>query len=115
MRTLKTLKPGQAGTKALLSRYGASLLCVRYRYDQATPERLKTVELVVQRSSRRASTVPPAARRVSLRIGWQETALRRWVKAAGGRWNPAARAWVVGRDHAERLGLLDRVVGRGRG
>jgi len=114
MRTLKTLKPGQAGTKALLSRYGASLLCVRYRYDQATRERLKTVELVVQRSSRRAATVPPAARTVSLRIGWRETALRQRVKAAGG-WDPMARVWIVGRDHAERLGLLDRVVGRGRG
>jgi hypothetical protein len=32
MKTLKTLKPGPAGTKALLARYGASLLRVRYRY-----------------------------------------------------------------------------------
>jgi hypothetical protein len=115
MRTLKTLKPGQAGTKALVARYGTSLLCVRYRYDQATRERLKAVELAVQRSSRRAATVPPAARRVSLRIGWQETGLRQRVKAAGGRWDPAARLWVVRRDHAERLGLLGRVVGRGGG
>lgn len=45
MRTLKTLKPGQAGTKALLARYGASLLRVRYRYDHASQERVKTVAL----------------------------------------------------------------------
>ena len=52
VRTLKTLKPGQAGTKALLARYGKSLLCVRYRYDEVTRQRLKTVELIVQRRSR---------------------------------------------------------------
>ncbi len=31
MRTLRTQKPGQWGTKGLLARHGASLLCVRYR------------------------------------------------------------------------------------
>ena len=49
MRTLKTLKPGQKGTQELLARFGPSLLRVRYRYDDTTHERLKTVELVVQR------------------------------------------------------------------
>ena len=47
MRTLETLKPGQMGTRELLARYGPSLLCVRYRYDEDTRERLKTVESVV--------------------------------------------------------------------
>ena len=50
MRTLKTLKPGQKGTKELLTRYGTSLLCIRYRYDETTGERVKTVELIVRRS-----------------------------------------------------------------
>jgi len=112
VRTLKTSKPGQAGTKAHLARYGRSLLCVRYRYDKATRERIKTVELIVRRSSRGPATASPASLRVSLRIGWQESALRQRVKAAGGRWDPAARVWVVRRDRAERLGLLSRVVGR---
>ncbi|MGH6691200.1 MAG: hypothetical protein ACREF4_11055 [Gammaproteobacteria bacterium] len=115
MRTVKTLKPGQPGTKALVGRYGASLLCVRSRYDQTTRERLKTVELIVESRSRRRTTVPSAVRRVSLRIDWRETALRQQLKAAGGRWDPAARVWVMRRDHAERLGLLGRVVGRGDG
>ena len=108
MRTLKTLKRGQPGTKALVARYGANLLCVRY--DEATRERL---ELIVERKSRRPATVPPPTRRISLRIGWRETALRQRVKAAGGRWDPAARGCIIRRDHAERLGLLDRLVGRG--
>jgi len=115
VRTLKTLKPGQAGTKGLLARYGASLLCVRYRYDEVTRQRLKTVELIVQRRSRHPDTTQPAARRVSLRVDWRETELRQRVKAAGGRWDPAARVWVLRRDHAERLGLLDRLVERGGG
>ena len=59
MRTLRTLKPGQWGTKGLLARHGASLLCVRYRYDEDTREHLKTVELIVQR---RSPAAPWAAR-----------------------------------------------------
>ena len=51
MRIVKTVKARRKGTKELLSRYGASLLCVRYRYDEDTRESLKTVELVVQRRS----------------------------------------------------------------
>lgn len=112
MRTLKTLKPGQAGTKELLARFGPSLLCVRYRYDEVTRQRLKTVELIVQRRSRPAEGPRPAARTVFVRVAWSEIVLRQQVKAAGGRWDPAARLWVLRRDRAERLGLLGRVVGR---
>jgi hypothetical protein len=73
VRTIKTLKPGQHGTKALLAHYGRSLLCVRYRHDKATRERVKTVEPIVRRNPRRPATASLASRRVSLRIGWRET------------------------------------------
>ena len=124
MRTLKTLKPGENGTKELLSRYGASLLYLRYRYDEGTSERVKTVELVVQRRSGRIEPeCPPsrqvggraagaAERHVALRIGWRERALQTRVKSAGGRWDPGSRVWFLRREVAERLELLDRVVGR---
>ncbi len=46
MRTTKTLKPGQKGTKELVTRFGPSLLLVRYRYDEDRREHLKTVELI---------------------------------------------------------------------
>ena len=39
---------GPKGTKDLLARYGGSLLCVRYRFDEGNRESLKTVELVVR-------------------------------------------------------------------
>ena len=125
MRTLKTLKPGQKGTKDLLARYGASLLWVRYRYDDDTRERLKTVELVVgRRSPKREAKCPgsrkvdghaggAARRRVALSIGWRERDLQRRVKSAGGRWDPVRRVRMLRRDVAERLELLHRVVGGG--
>jgi hypothetical protein len=43
-----TLRPGMAGTKKLLARFGERLVCVRYRYDRASGRRFKTVELIVQ-------------------------------------------------------------------
>ena len=131
MRTLETLKPGQKGTKDLSARYGPSLLLVRYRYDDDdTRERLKTVELVVERRSQVRGTKCPGSRkieshaggasrrRVALSIGWWERDLQRRavairVKSAGGRWDPVRRVWMLRRDAAERLELLDRVVGGG--
>lgn len=66
MRTLKTLKPGQMGTKDLLARYGPTLLYVRYRCDENTGERLKTVELVVQRSRPTPEAERPGPRRLGI-------------------------------------------------
>ena len=129
MRTLKTLKPGQKGTRELLARYGSSLLCVRYRYDDHSRERLKTVELDIRRRPEKLEREPPGlpepavrhrraaaggapARGVALRIGWRERDLHR-VKSAGGRWDPVRRVWILRRDAAERLDQLHRVVGGG--
>ncbi len=137
MRTVKTLKPGQDGTKELLTRFGPSLLCVRYRYDEDRHEDVKTVELVVQRRSREREAKCPGwrladarrsletgsvsasgaggaqPRRVALRIGWRERNLQQRVKSAGGRWDPVRRVWLLRHDVAERMDLLSRVVGGG--
>jgi hypothetical protein len=43
-----TLRPGMAGTKKLLARYGERLVCVLYQYDTVTGRRVKTAELIVQ-------------------------------------------------------------------
>ncbi len=133
MRTVKTLKPGQKGTKEMLTRFGPSLLYVRYRYDEARREHVKTVELVVQRRSREGEAECAGARmsgarapgarsarsgagtprRVALRIGRRERDLQQRVKSAGGRRDPVRRVWMLRRDVAERLDLLPRVVGGG--
>ena len=49
MKTRLILKPGQRGTKSLAKKYGDALLCVRFRYDAELRQRLKTVELIVER------------------------------------------------------------------
>ncbi len=115
MRIVKTVKPGHKGTKELLSRYGASLLCVRYRYDEDACESLKTVELVIKRRSLKHEPVRQGStkrggrsggagrRRVALRIGWREKELQGRVKSAGGRWDRVRRVWMVERAAAERL------------
>lgn len=43
------LKPGQKGTKKLVAEHGDALVCVRYRYDEASSTRFKTVELIVEK------------------------------------------------------------------
>ncbi len=48
MRIRLSLKPGQKGTKRLQDRYGDRLVCVRYRYDEESGKRFKTVELIVE-------------------------------------------------------------------
>ena len=58
MKTRLVLKPGQRGTKKLTEKYGDSLVCVRFRYDTMLRQRLKTVELIVERTA----WGPPAPR-----------------------------------------------------
>ena len=79
METRLTRRPGQAGTKKYLQRFGERLVRVRYLYDADNRCRHKTVELIVE-------TVPwqPTQRRarrrdeemVAVRIGYEEADLR---------------------------------------
>ena len=96
MKTRLILKPGQKGTKRLTDKYGDDLVCVRYRYDAESRQRLKTVELVVERSD----WIPPPPRYaadslVPLHIEGYEKELQAKAKAAGGRWNPEKQLWFV--------------------
>ncbi len=40
-RVRLSLRPGQDGTKGLVARYGKQLVCVRYRYDEQTKQRVR--------------------------------------------------------------------------
>lgn len=96
MKTRLILKPGQKGTKRLTDKYGDALVCVRFRYDAESRQRLKTVELIVER----ADWTPPAPKYsadtlVPLRIEGYEQELRAQAKAAGARWNPEKLLWFV--------------------
>jgi len=96
MKTRLILKPGQRGTKGLTEKYGEDLLCVRFRYDATSKKRLKTVELVIERTD----WEPPPEKLsadsiVAVKIQGYETELRKKVKTLGGKWNPEKQLWYV--------------------
>ncbi len=89
MRTTKTLKPGQKG---------------RSRDREAECPRSQSVGGRIGGSS---------TRRVALRVGWRERDVQQRVRSAGGHWDRGRGLWIIERDAAERLELLDRVTGGG--
>ncbi len=102
--TTKRLKPGNPGTRRLLQRYGADLLCVRYRVDRSTGKRFTTIEQLVDE---RAG--PPAAM-VRVRVGYGETDLRRQIKDIGGVWDAERKLWRISGHIAHALKLQKRIV-----
>ena len=119
METRVTLRPGDKGTKKLVEKFGDQLLCVRYRYAYLEQVRYKTVELVIERipwkpgersqqDGHGAPGRPPVL--VGVRVRFEETELRQRVKAAGGRWSPERRLWVMPLSLARKLHLADRLV-----
>ena len=109
MRARSTLRPGQPGTRKLVQEYGERLLRVRYRYDAIKRKRYTTAEIIVDQSEWDPLPSEVARReKVAVRIGVAETRLREKVKAAGGRWNPARRLWLLPMEQVLQLGLADR-------
>lgn len=90
------LKPGQRGTKALVEKYGDALFCVRYRYDETSRTRLKTVELIVERkelpAQRQATEDDPL---VPVRISYGQRELGIMAKTMGGKWDPDVKLWYI--------------------
>lgn len=109
--TRKTVYPGQPGSKKLHQQYGDDLVCVRYRYDAVRRERVKTVEIIVERGAWEPDRerIPPN-KRIPIRVTPQENDLKQQVKAAGGRWNPKQRVWELAYKEVLALGLSDRIV-----
>lgn len=96
MKTRLKLKPGQKGTKTLVEIYGDALVCVRYRYDEESRTRVKTVEIIVEKKD----WIPPQPKfadneKVPVRIKFNENALKEMAKTAGGRWDPEKRLWLI--------------------
>ena len=111
MKTRLTLKPGQKGTKKLLRQYGDTLVCVRYRYDEAARKRYKTVEIIVEEIEWPVkSPVDDFDNVIGIKVHWGEKDLARRVRNAGGVWNPHQKVWLLARSAVERLGLTDRIV-----
>ena len=94
LRTRLTLAPGQNGTKKLARRFGQRLICVRYRYDDATKRRFKTVELVVDEIPWERSRRPDPP--VRIRVGATKCASAR---PCGSRAAAGCRAKAMGIEH----------------
>ena len=118
---IKTMLPGQAGTKRWADQFGSALLCVRYREHLALGRRFTTVELVVDErvmtalANSHQQVKPATDPRVAVRINRHELDLRHAVKQAGGRWDPDAGLWFMANCEMRRLGLEARVVHRKAG
>lgn len=84
------------GTKKLLAEHGDALVCVRYRYDEKTRTRIKTVELIVERKPWSSSPLSFAdTDLVPVHIGFSDTTSREIAKAAKGRWDPEQKLWFI--------------------
>ena len=108
LKVLKKLSPHQAGARKLAQKYGEALVCVRHRTDAKGLYRYTTVELLVDKTNVQARS----ERIVSLKIDFNEGALRSVIRAAGGSWDQESKLWLLPRRVAGVLNLLDRVVQR---
>lgn len=99
---LKKLPPDAPGAKRLAARYGAALLCVRYREDCRAGQRLTTVELIVDQR--------PLPALAGVRIAYGEADLRRKVKEAGGIWDAEQKLWRLPKSSIRKLKLEQRIV-----
>ncbi len=130
MHVLAIRRPGQRGTRKLVSRYGERLICVRYRYDAISGMRYKTVELIVDQASWTPPPSHPQALKpvlkidsigdlespsttnVGVKVFYRENALRERVKAAGGHWSRDEKLWRLPYWTAVNLGLEHRIARR---
>lgn len=111
MDVIKTLKPGQNGTKRFVERYGQDLLNVRYRDDPEQSMRYTTVELIVDRKRILKPITPPAKSTALLPLHlyeW-ETDLQLRIQQAGGYWHPKLKAWLLDKENVMALRLEGRI------
>ena len=68
MHVLTVRRPGQRGTRKLVTRYGDLLVCVRYRSDATAGKRYKTVEPIIEASTWTPPPPHPEAPRPTLKV-----------------------------------------------
>ncbi|MBI3249042.1 MAG: hypothetical protein HYZ50_21270 [Deltaproteobacteria bacterium] len=101
------MPPRQDGAKGLQAEYGDRLVCVRYRYDETTKRRWKTVELIVAEEPWTPPAPPPTLDQiVAVRAAALEKIVRQQVKNAGGQWG----VWKLRCDRVVALGLSKQIV-----
>ncbi|MBF0102441.1 MAG: hypothetical protein HQK77_16175 [Desulfobacterales bacterium] len=111
MKTKRKILPGQAGTKSLMEKYGDDLICVRYKYDEKDMVRIKTVELLVEKSTWIKNIKKDSKNKViGVKIDYAEMELRAKVREAGGKWNRTKKVWELPMADIVMLNLESRIV-----
>jgi len=112
MITRLKLKPGQKGTKALVEKYGDALFCIRYRYDETSRTRLKTVELIIEKKELPATKRQKAVEKalVQVTIPYGEWELGRMAREMGGRWDPDIKLWYISEAKVKGTELEKHII-----
>lgn len=111
MKTIKTLLPGEPGTKSAMNKYGEKLIYVRYRLDKKTRKKYKTVELIEDEIHKKHEKYRiPMNKIIGIHVHIKEHHLRKIVKAAGGKWDFKKKVWLLPYQEIKNLGLEDRIV-----
>ena len=114
MEVIKTLRPGDSGTKRLTARYGDQLICVRYRRDEQKNRRYTTVELIVDEGpidKNKLYRLAPEERAlvVHIFVAHGDADVRRQVIEAGGVYLTDRKLWALPLGKVVKLGLVDRM------
>lgn len=116
MEVIKTLRPGDSGTKKFVEHYGSKLVAVRYRRDLNRNQHLTTIELIVDereppiKGVAHSSNTRRRFEMLAVRIGYDELECRQAIKRVGGSWDKKQKVWWVKREELVALRLLGRVV-----
>lgn len=80
----------------MVEKYGDALVCVRYRYDESSRTRIKTVELIVERKELPSPKQKLADESlVQVQIAYGEAALGKMARKMGGKWDPGVKLWHI--------------------
>jgi hypothetical protein len=105
------LKPGQKGTKRLTEKYGDDLICVRYRYDEASRTRIKTVELIVERKQLSSSAKKKTDETiVPVQIAYGAKELGKMARSAGERWDADVKLWYIRYGNIKGMELEKHII-----
>ncbi len=83
MKSYTHLKPCSNGTKGLVEKYGDSLLCARYSYNEILGVRMKTAGIIVEEKGGKPSLCYCDEDIVHLSVAYTVKRLREQLKAAG--------------------------------
>lgn len=117
MEVIKTLQPGQHGTKRYQNQYGEQLVCVRYRQDENKKYRYTTVELLISKRPILGGYFPEISPHpnslVWIKIPFKDIEHRKKIIQMGGQWSNDKKMWKLLCRKVRELGLESRIVTNG--